>query len=279
MSMQQVCPIVPLSTTIVGNLFATVSSGASAFSFILYTLSGGSLSKTGDISSMAVGTIGQIDVSDDGIYLVKACNQTSGAGSILLAKKSAGSWGVITSPTYTVVANGAAFSHGATYLAAGFGSAPRLRITKRSVDTFSTGSVTISADTANSVNEICWRPDGNFLVVGCIGSVPFYTYSRSGDAFTRMSNPAALPTSAVNGCDYSPDGTVLLLAVTSSPYLYAYSFDGTTCTQLSGVIDTAPTGQGNKVKFSSDGTKAVVAHATSPFVTVYSVSGLSLIHI
>jgi len=171
------------------------------------------------------------------------------------------------------VALGAAFSPGATYLAVGFGTAPRLRILKRSGDTFATGSVTISADTANQVNEICWRPDGNFLVAGCIGTVPFYTYSRSGDAFTRMSNPASLPSSAVNGCTYSPDGTVLLLAVTSSPFLYAYSFDGTTCTQLSGVIDTLPTGTGRKVKFSRDGTKAVVAHDTSPFVTVYSVSG------
>lgn len=262
-----------ISSLIPGNLFATVSSGASAFSFLLYTLASDTLSVTGDISGMALGTIGQLDISDDGVYLVKACNQTSGSGSVLLAKKTAGVWSVIASPTYTVTANGAAFSPGATYLAAGMSSAPRLRITKRSGDTFSTGSVTISADTGNSANEVCWRPDGNYLVVGCIGSVPFYTYSRSGDTFTRMSNPAALPTSAVNGCAYSPDGTVLLLAVTSSPYLYAYSFDGTTCTQLSGVIDTAPTGQGNKVKFSSDGTKAVVAHATSPYVTVYSVSG------
>lgn len=256
-----------------GNLFATVSSGASAFSFLLYTLASDALSVTDDISGMSLGVTGQIDISDDGVYLVKACNQTSGSGSILLAKKTSGVWSVITSPTYTIVALAAAFSPGASYLAVGFGSAPRLRILGRSGDTFSTGSITISADTAQQVNEICWRPDGNYLVAGCIGSVPFYTYSRSGDAFTRMSNPASLPSSAVNGCTYSPDGTVLLLATTSSPFLYAYSFDGTTCTQLSGVIDTAPTGQGNKVKFSRDGTKAVVAHATSPYVTVYSVSG------
>ncbi|MDD4414962.1 MAG: hypothetical protein PHR14_10560, partial [Oscillospiraceae bacterium] len=58
-------------------------------------------------------------------------------------------------------------------------------------------------------------------------TTPFVTiYKRSGDTFTKLANPAALPTGNSNGIVFSSKDDFLIVVNTASdPYITIYSFD------------------------------------------------------
>ena len=52
---------------------------------------------------------------------------------------------------------------------------------------------------------------------------PYITiYKRSGDTFTKLTNPTNLPTGYGNGVAFSPDGTYMSVAHNTSPYITIY---------------------------------------------------------
>ena len=54
-------------------------------------------------------------------------------------------------------------------------------------------------------------------------SSPYITiYKRSGDTFTKLSNPSSRPTGNGEGCAFSPDGMYLAVAHATSPYITIY---------------------------------------------------------
>ena len=104
-------------------------------------------------------------------------------------------------------------------------------------------------------------------------TTPFITiYKRSGDTFTKLDNPATLPTGQGWGCAFSTDGVYLAVAHATTPWVTIYKRSGDTFTKLADPA-TLPTGQGTGCCFSSDGVYLAVAHDASPFVTIYKRSG------
>jgi hypothetical protein len=100
-------------------------------------------------------------------------------------------------------------------------------------------------------------------------SSPFVSiYKRSGDTFTKVSNPATLPAAAGYGTAFSPNSTYLSVAHEQSPFITIYKRSGDTFTKLDNPA-TLPTGQGNGTAFSANGTYLAVAHNGSPFITIY----------
>jgi hypothetical protein len=56
-----------------------------------------------------------------------------------------------------------------------------------------------------------------------IGSPYITIYKRSGDTFTKLANPATLPTGTGYGCAFDPTGTYLAVAHSLSPYITIYN--------------------------------------------------------
>ena len=90
--------------------------------------------------------------------------------------------------------------------------------------------------------------------------------------FTKLSNPATLPTGTGYGCTFSPDGTYLAVAHSSSPNITIYKRDGDTFTKLSNPA-ILPAGAGYGCAFSPDVTYLSVAHNASPYITIYKITG------
>jgi WD40 repeat protein len=123
-----------------------------------------------------------------------------------------------------------------------------------------------------TVNGLSYSPDGTYLAVGHDGS-PFITiYKRSGDTFTKLTNPATLPANFANGVAFSPDGTYLAVAHSTSPFITIYKRSGDTFTKLTDPA-TLPPSTGFGTAFSPDGTYLAVAHGNSPFITIYKRDG------
>ena len=84
-------------------------------------------------------------------------------------------------------------------------------------------------------------------------SSPFITiYKRSGDTFTKLSNPATLPPSTGRGVAFSSDDTYMAVAHSTSPYITIYKRSGDTFTKLSNPA-TLPASTGRGVAFSNTG--------------------------
>jgi Tol biopolymer transport system component len=95
-----------------------------------------------------------------------------------------------------------------------------------------------------------------------------FIYQRNGTTFTKLDDPASLPTSIVRGSTWSPDGKYLSLAHNGSPYVTVYERDDTTFTRLADPA-SLPTNTGNKPTWSPDGQFLSVAGFTSPYLNIY----------
>jgi hypothetical protein len=79
---------------------------------------------------------------------------------------------------------------------------------------------------------LAWNQDGSSIAHGGPTSPYITIYNRSGDTFTKLSNPATLPTGAVFNIDWSPDGGRLLIGTSVVPRFYAYNRSGNTFTKI-----------------------------------------------
>ena len=94
----------------------------------------------------------------------------------------------------------------------------------------------------------------------------------SDDSFTKLSDPATLPTNSGRPAAFSPDGTYLAIPHITSPFVTIYKRAGDTFTKLSDPA-TLPAGTGRGAAFSPDGTYLAIGHSTSPFITIYKRAG------
>jgi 6-phosphogluconolactonase (cycloisomerase 2 family) len=102
---------------------------------------------------------------------------------------------------------------------------------------------------------------------------PYITiYNQEIDTFTKLTNPAALPTNHPTGVAFSGDDTYMAVAHFNSPHVTIYKRSGDTFTKLADPV-TLPASSSNGVAFSSDGIYLAVAHGGSPHVTIYKRSG------
>lgn len=125
-----------------------------------------------------------------------------------------------------------------------------------------------------SVNGVCFSPDGNYFVSVGATSVFIKIFSHSGDAFTAITSPAALPTGQCYDCCFSPDGNYLAVLHQTTPRLTVYKRSGSTFTKLANPT-TLPGGDPtflNSIEFDSSSTYlTLTTQATTPYVYVYKI--------
>ena len=97
-----------------------------------------------------------------------------------------------------------------------------------------------------------WNHDGS-SIAHCGPTSPYITiYNRSGDTFTKLSNPATLPTGAVFNVDWSPDGGRLLIGCNVAPRFYAYNRSGDTFTKIANPPQPVNNPTGMKISGTGD---------------------------
>jgi hypothetical protein len=120
--------------------------------------------------------------------------------------------------------------------------------------------------------DTAFTEDGLYLAVASPSSPYVLIYKRSGDTFTKLSNPLSLPASSAYGVAFSPDGLYLVVVHGLTPFVTIYKRSGDTFTKLANPLNL-PASNGNGCSFSGDGIYLAVAHAHTPYITIYKRSG------
>ena len=178
-------------------------------------------------------------------------------------------------------ADGVAFSPDGIYLAVATPNSPFLALYKRDGDTFNRlpNPAVLPPGQATSA---AFSNDGTYLVVTHFpepaGSAAiFFIYKRAGDVFTKLSDPAVLPTgSGASFSVFSSDNTYLAVSFSppfpaTVPGLFIYKRSGDTFTKLSdpvGVLNQAY----QHMAFSQDG-DFLVACTAFPSHTIFERNG------
>ena len=90
--------------------------------------------------------------------------------------------------------------------------------------------------------------DSKFLAVAH-DTTPFVTiYDQTGDTFTKLADPAALPAGTGYGVAFSADGTYMAVAHNTTPFITIYKRSGDTFTKLANPA-TLPAATGRGVAF------------------------------
>jgi len=104
-------------------------------------------------------------------------------------------------------------------------------------------------------------------------NTPFVTiYNQEIDTFTKLANPATLPTALGWGVAFSSDDTYMAVGFNDTPFFFIYKRDGDVFTKLADPA-SLPTGPAHDIVFSSDSTYMAIAHGITPYVAIYKRSG------
>lgn len=141
-------------------------------------------------------------------------------------------------------------------------------------DTYSTvtgPTLTWAAATATGVSV---SHDGNYVSVAS-GTTPFINvFRRTGAApnwtFTKLADPAVLPTGAATDISVAPDNTAVAVSHTTSPFVTIYTLNGSDQPVKVTNPGTLPAGNGTGVHYSPNNDYLAVSHTTTPFVTIYT---------
>jgi WD40 repeat protein len=134
--------------------------------------------------------------------------------------------------------SGVAFSSDDTYMAVTFTLSPFIAIYKRSGDTFTKLPTPAYVPTQQGT-AVAFSPDDTYLAVGNgYGGfegegLPFIqVYKRSGDTFTKLADPAVLPTNYTSSVTFSNDSIYMPVGTVNTPFLILYKRSGDTFTKL-----------------------------------------------
>ena len=121
---------------------------------------------------------------------------------------------------------------------------------------------------ASSTKKPSFTADGQFMALPVALSPWVNIYQRTTTNWTKLSNPASLPTGLGNYTDFSADTNYLAVAHNSSPWITIYSRSGATFTKET---DPAilPNANAISCKFSADNQYLAVGTMASPYVKVY----------
>ncbi|UPK42465.1 hypothetical protein [Paenibacillus pabuli] len=134
------------------------------------------------------------------------------------------------------------------------------------------GDTSVSDYPTLSARGVTFSADRVYMVVVQSSSPFLNIYKLVGGVYTKLTNPAILPTGDSFGATFSLDGVYLAVAHDISPFVTIYKRSGDTFTKMPNP-STLPTGTGRSVAFSHDDVYLSVAHFVSPFVTIYKRSG------
>jgi hypothetical protein len=212
--------------------YCAIATGVSPY-VAIYTRSGSTYSKLASpLNILPTSQATGVAFSDDGIYLAAACVSTP---YMVWYKRSGATFTKLTNPASipTAQASNCAWSPSGAYLAVTYSASPYLKIYKRTGDTLSATGVTSPTIAGTSSLGVSWSADGNYLAV-CSDASPYLTVlKRSGDTFTKIANPASLPSSTCISVSFSGSDRI---AVTNAPFLAVriYSLVADVLTLVSG---------------------------------------------
>ena len=176
------------------------------------------------------------------------------------------------------IATDIAFSYDDTYMAVAhsktgsFGSATGcpFSVYKLSGGTYSKLADPADVPSGYYMTGVAWSPDAVYLAVGGdrenSSTTRMVIYKRSGDTFTKLSDPADMPGSTVQKVRFDPTGTYLVVGMISAPRVLIYKRSGDTFTKLtdpadmpSGVVfDIAWTSEGGFLFLAVDATNSLL---------------------
>ena len=175
----------------------------------------------------------------------------------------------LTTP-YPTIAVDMRWSYDDTYLAiahsktGSFGSATGcpFSVYKLSGGTYSRLGDPADVPSGYFMSSLSWTPDAVYLAVGGdrenSSTTRMVFYKRSGDTFTKLTDPADMPTATVYSLSFDPSGSYLAVGMVTSPYLLIYKRSGDTFTKLTDPADM-PTGRVKDLCWSSDGSYLLAA--------------------
>ncbi|OON62278.1 hypothetical protein B0920_02025 [Massilia sp. KIM] len=216
-------------------------------------------SKMVDPSSPPSYSVTGVAISPDSLYLALGL-PTAPSASLRLYKRTASEQftsGSVVSNAPAV--NAVAFSPDGAYLATASSASPYLKIHKKSGDAYN--QLADPTQPSNGANAVAFSPNASYLAVALHNLAGrLALYSRSGDTFTKLSDPAGLPPSGMNGLSvaFSPDGTYLAVGTTVAPFIFIYKRAGNVFTLLANP-DVLPTNNLRGVAFSYDGNYLALA--------------------
>jgi WD40 repeat protein len=163
--------------------------------------------------------------SDDGVYLAVATNSSP---YNVWYKRSGEAYTKLTNPDSLPAgnANGCAWAPSGAYLAVTHAVSPYLKVYKRTADTLSVSGVTIPTIGASSAAFAgSWSADGVYLAMGINASPYFIVLKRSGDTFTKIANPASLPSGTVSDISFSGSDRIAIRAGLGDVQIYSLAAD------------------------------------------------------
>lgn len=273
-----------------GELFYA-STGTTSPAFIYFKREGAEFTKLSDptqpagrIGSGILGLGQRISTTSDGVYVAIA---HANAPFLTIYKRSGDTLAKLPDvadppPSGTFNdAEGVAFSPDGIYLAVATPNSPFLALYKRDGDTF-TRLPNPSVLPPGQASSTSFSNDGAYLVVTHFpepsgSAANFFIYKRAGDVFTKLSDPAVLPTgSGANFSVFSRDNTYLAVSFFPPipivvPGLFVYKRAGDVFTKLAdpvGVLNNAY----SHMAFSQDG-NLLVACTSFPSHTVFERGG------
>ena len=125
-----------------------------------------------------------------------------------------------------------------------------------------------ATNTTGGVSQ--WNSTGTYLAISQSTTPYINVYSRSGDTFTKLTNPGTLPTGSANGVAWSSTATGISLTVghATTPFMSIYNLSGTLLTKISNP-SYLPPGQINGVDYAQNGTLLAVGGLTLPYLVGY----------
>jgi len=153
------------------------------------------------------------------------------------------------------------------------GSYDSITVYDQDIDTF-TRIASNTVTPTNTVNDILFTPDDNYLIA-VEGNSPFlHIYYRNLSTFTKLSTPPT-PGNFGNNLAISGDGNYVLMDLRASPYMAVYSRTGGNLTKLA-TPSALPNGTVNGISVSSDGVYFILTLNVSPYINVYKRTGSTL---
>lgn len=165
---------------------------------------------------------------------------------------------------------GLEYSHDDTYIVRLGTTNPNIYLFKS--PNYNTSPLTIAA-LPNDGHAASWSSDSAYLAVGHSTSPYLTIYKRTGDTFTKLSDPATLPVGAVYDVRFDPTDTYLACHVsTVSTKLVIYKRSGDTFTKLANP-SSFPPGNVGGLGWYHDSSYLAVASSSTPYITMYKRSG------
>lgn len=245
----------------------------------VYKRNGDVFSKLSDVAM--VSTPHHIVFSNDGKYAIAVANISTTPAALLtfngdtvtvsypFSKINSDEYGIIASPSFSNDDN-------LVVIASTSGGPQIYRNNKDGTFTYLSALVS----TVGQATSYRFSPNGSHLF--CTGgSSPYVNiWSYTGETFTKLSNPAALPPNSATAVAISPDSVHFAVSHIGGDTITIYKRSGDVFTKLT-KPDVLPTGGPyytnstgyDGIDFSSDGSYLAVAHATSPFITVWKRNG------